>query len=436
MISSEELHRIIERIGVFCPWYVQWLESLQKDKKIELEQLPLITAPVLERYYYSSDNPLAGSDGLYEYRTSGTSSGRRKAIYYSETDEAAYMRIKLDVFRTIMGSAGYRTALADMGTGHAEATAARVFRQLGMEVTSIPYTLPIEQHLARLQSFQPEVLYTMPSILDRILLSSEHPESYGIRHVILVGEMAPAGWIRRAAERLGIAVERITDTYGSIEMGTLAYYSPQYGRYLLTEGLIAEGVGTEVLGEGVEPLPEQEQVLVLTSTVRESFPALRYVTYDVVRDLRPIIVDGVERMSFQSIVKRIGPDLKHGEKISIYDIEDVVNRHLGRLSSVRVYMDGNELKVVVYSLDDPNCSNGHRPEKLNGQEHTNKTKASRLLLEAVRQELEERIPEIGAMIRSGILGRIQVVYGSFQDEKQRSRVKHKKVYYDKVEGSE
>lgn len=452
MISPEQLNQIIDRIGVYCPWYVQWLGYHPKDKRIELEQLPLITAPVLERYYYSPDNPLTGLGGLHEYRTSGTSSGRRKAIYYSETDEAAYMTIKLDVFRTIIGSYGYRTALADMGTGHAEATAAQVFRQLGLEVESIPYTLPIEQHLARLQSFQPEVLYTMPSILDRILLSSDHPESYGIRHVILVGEMAPAGWIRRVAERLGIAVEQITDTYGSIEIGTLAYYSPQYGRYLLTEGLIAEGVGTELLGEGMEPLPEQEQVLVLTSTARESFPALRYVTYDVVRDLRPIIVDGVERMSFQSIVKRIGPDLKHGEKISVYDIEDVVNRHLGQLSSVRVHMDGNELKVVIYSLNDLNSSNNdcgtdeqhskveqgseNSPEELNGQEHTNVTEARSLLLETIRQELEERIPEIGGMIRSGILGQIQVVYGSFLDEEQRSRVKYKKIYYDKVEGSE
>lgn len=413
MISSAILQKVIERIGEYCPWYVQRLGALRIDDPDQLEQLPLITSTVLEKHYYSDDNPLQGRKGLYKYRTSGTSSGRRKTIYYSEADEAEYMRIKLDVFRTILGTANYRTALADMGTGHAEATAVEVFRQLGMEVESVPYTLPIEQHLELLQNFKPEVLYTMPSILERILLAAEHPEAYGIRHVVLVGEMAPSGWIRRAAERLGMDEERITDTYGSIEMGTIAYHSPQHGRYLLAEGLVAEGIGAEDLGEGVEPLPGKEQVLVLTSTVREAFPAIRYVTYDVVRDLRPIIVDGVERMSFQGIVKRIGPDLKHGEKISIYDIEDVVNRHLSQVS-VRVHMDGEGLKVFVYGID--------------GSVTTE-------ILDAIQQDLEERIPEIGAMIRSGIIGRIRVAGGSFQDEEQRRSVKHKKIYYDKNEGS-
>lgn len=421
MVSSADLNQLIERMGTYCPWYVSAFAPLEKNKKMELEQLPLITASVLEQFYYSSKNTLADMSDLYEYRTSGTSSGRRKSIYYSKADEEAYLRIKLDVFRDILGSSGYRTALADMGTGHAEATAVEVFRELGLEVESIPFTLPIEQHLARLESFKPEVLYTMPSILERILLHTDDPKLYGIKHVILVGEMAPHGWIHQVAERLGIAEEKITDTYGSIEIGTLAYYAPKYGRYLFADGLIAEGVGTDMLEEELDPLPDREQVLVLTSSVREAFPAIRYVTYDVVRDLRSILVDGVERMSFHSIVKRIGPDLKHGEKISIYDIENVVNQHMGQMSSVRVHIDGNRLKVIVYSSEDPACMS--------------QLSRSEEVLEKLRQALEEHIPAIGVMIHSGILSRIQVVRGIFDDEEQRGRVKHKKIYYDKVEGS-
>lgn len=420
MVTSGELHQIIERMGMYCPWYASLLGSLSKNKSLELKQLPLISASVLEKYYYLSDQPLSQLGGLYKYHTSGTSSGKRKLIYYSQADEDTYMQIKLEVFRSIMGSAGYQTALADMGTGHAEVTAVEVFRRLGLEADSISFTLPIEQHLERLESYKPEVLYTMPSILDRILLQSDNPKSYGIRHVILVGEMAPAGWIRQVAGCLGIAEEQITDTYGSIEIGTLAYYSHEYGRYLFADGIVAEGVGTEMLEEELEPLPNHEQVLVLTSTVREAFPALRYVTYDVVRDLRPIIVNGVERMSFQSIVKRIGPDLKHGEKISIYDIEDVIHQQLGQMSSIRVQMDGNSLKVIVYNPDKP--------------DYQSRSSEAEERLEVIRQALEERIPAIGAMIHSGILGRIQVVRGGFDDEEQRSRVKHKKIYYGKVEG--
>jgi phenylacetate-coenzyme A ligase PaaK-like adenylate-forming protein len=413
----------IEGMSQRFPWYRQLQQHRRQDalhanqaagsgpaSELALRQLPLITASVLEQHYYTDGNPLAGRSDHYGYRTSGTSSGRRKTIYYSEQDEEAYLRIKLDVFRAILAPFGYRTAIADVGTGHAEATAAFVFRSMGMEVHSLSYRLPVEQHIEQLARIKPEVLYTMPSMLDRILLAADDPSAWGICHVVLVGEMASPGWIARVAERLHIGEERITDTYGSIEIGTIAYYSHEHGRYLFAEGITAEGIGPEALEEDLEPLPAGEQVLVLTSAVREAFPALRYVTYDVVRDLRPISVDGAGsmRMSFRSIVKRIGPDLKHGEKISIYDIEEVVYRHLGD-AAIRVQVAGNALRVHLYS------------------QH-----AGADLLERIRSELENHIPAIGAMIQGGMLGGIEVI-GSARDDAldlaSRSAVKNKKIYY-------
>ncbi len=388
-------------------WYPLGHDLERSDEESgALTALPLMSAATLERFYYTENNPFLQRADLNRYQTSGTSSKRRKTIFYSKSDEEAYLRIKLDIFRRILDGHKYRTAMADMGTGHAEATAVEVFRELGMEVQSLSFQLPVEQHIERLASFRPEVLYTMPSILDRILLASVDPAVYGIRHVILVGEIAAPGWIKRVAERLCIAEEQITDTYGSIEIGTIAYFSHEHRRYLFAEGLLAEGVSAESLGEDLEPLAdEQEQVLILTSTVRDSFPALRYVTYDVVRDLRPIMVNGISRQSFQSIVKRIGPDLKHGEKISIYDIEDVVYRHLGN-ASVRVNVAGNSLRVYVYS-----------------------TNATTAVLESIRFDVENRIPEIGMMIRARILAGIQVIGGTFEDSLSRASVKNKKIFY-------
>lgn len=405
----ERLQFIVDRMAQHFPWYARRLASelTREGPPSALEQLPLVNASMLEAHYYSADNPLALRDDLYKYQTSGTSSGRRKAIYYSERDEEEYMRIKLDVFRTVLGSEVYRSALADMGTGHAEATAVDVFRRLGMEVESISFRSPIEQHIERLAAFKPEVLYTMPSILDRILLASEDPAAYGIRRVILVGEIASPGWRTQTAKRLGIDARDITDTYGSIEIGTIAYYSHEHERYLFADGIVAEGVSAESIGDGLEPLSDaEEQVLVLTSEVREAFPALRYVTYDVVRDLRPIQVEGELRQSFQSIVKRIGPDLKHGEKISIYDIEDVVYRHLQE-AAIRVKVTGNALCVHVYGKN-----------------------AAGPVLESIRRDVEDRIPEIGMMIRAGILDGIQVTGDSFDDANHRSSVKYKKISYE------
>ncbi|MDQ0892430.1 phenylacetate-coenzyme A ligase PaaK-like adenylate-forming protein [Paenibacillus sp. V4I9] len=388
-------------------WYPLGHDLERSDEESgALTALPLMSAATLETFYYTENNPFHQRADLNRYQTSGTSSKRRKTIFYSKSDEEAYLRIKLDIFRRILDGHKYRAAMADMGTGHAEATAVEVFRELGMEVETLSFQLPVEQHIERLASFRPEVLYTMPSILDRILLASVDPAAYGICHVILVGEIAAPGWIKRVAERLSIAEEQITDTYGSIEIGTIAYFSHEHRRYLFADGLLAEGVSAESLGEDLEPLTdEQEQVLILTSTVRDSFPALRYVTYDVVRDLRPIMVDGVPRQSFQSIVKRIGPDLKHGEKISIYDIEDVVYRHLGN-ASVRVNVAGNSLRVYVFS-----------------------TNATTAVLESIRFDVENRIPEIGMMIRARILAGIQVIGGTFEDSLSRASVKNKKIFY-------
>ncbi|QCT03905.1 coenzyme F390 synthetase-like protein [Paenibacillus algicola] len=419
MISSEQCHEMIARVSGCCPWYVTWAGLDFKNRNLRLSSLPLMTSSVLEQYYYTPDSGLSAQSGMLEYRTSGTSSGRRKSIFYTPSDEHHYVNIKLDVYRTILGADSYRSALADMGTGHAEATAVEVFQRLGMTAESISFRLPIEQHLEKLLQFQPEVLYTMPSILERILLTSPDPAAYGIRKVVLVGEIAPKGWMARAAEQLNLTLADMTDTYGSIEIGTMAYYSHEHGRYVLTDGLTAEGVGAEELGEGLEPLPPGEQILVLTSSVREAFPAIRYVTYDVVRDLRPIEVNGVQRMSFDSIVKRVGPDLKHGEKISIYDIEDVLYRRLGT-GSVRVHMDLHGLQVKVYSPAHPTSG---EPAFTSAE------------LEAAGRELEQRIPEIAAMVQAGIIGRITVTEQRFQDEDHRSAVKQKKIHYNHREGS-
>lgn len=414
MRDSNILQQALVRSRRYMPWYEGWLrrsigrelDEMAQEPRLELEHLPLMTHTVLEELYYTDDNPLADRSHVHYYRTSGTSSGRRKAIYYSEADEEDYIRFKLQVYRQILGSGQYRSAIADMGTGHAEATSIEVFRRLGMNAESIPFQAPIEQHLKRLALCKPEVLYTMPSILDRILNASIDATEYGIRHVILVGEMASPAWIQLTAKRLGIGADHITDTYGSIEIGTIAYYSHEHGRYLLTDGLLAEGVRPEQLDADLEPLVNaEESVLVLTSGHREAFPAIRYVTYDVVRDLRPIMVDGRLRQSFSSIVKRIGPDLKHGEKISIYDIENVVLRHL-HAGSVQVKVAHNALIVYIFH-----------------------STAEQAILQRIKHDIEQQIPEIGAMIQSGILGEIQVIRGDGEPGAGTTSVKHKKIWY-------
>ncbi|WP_233531200.1 phenylacetate--CoA ligase family protein [Paenibacillus alkalitolerans] len=408
MLINNELSDQIRRTANIFNWYAEMIEPLrngvERGLPLELEQLPLMTSRLLEKHYYSGDDPLGPRAGLSRYRTSGTSANRRKSIYYSKQDEERYIRIKTEVFADILRGFQARKAMADMGTGHAAATAETVFRTLGLEVETVSYTLPIERHLERLAAFRPDVLYTMPSILDRILMASPDPSVYGIRKVILVGEAASLSWLGQAAERLGLAPGDITDTYGSIEVGTIARYDHDLGRYLFTDGIFAEGLTAREAGEDEEHLAEDERVLVLTSTVRDMFPVIRFVTYDVVRDFRPVIVNGEPRQSFRSIVRRIGSELKHGEKISIYDIENAVYRHI-RNASIMVSAADNALTVQIFG-----------------------DSATEEALRAIRCDVADRIPEIGVMIRNGMLRDIRVVACPFDDSVNRSAVKLKKIY--------
>ncbi|WP_245987901.1 CoF synthetase [Cohnella lupini] len=402
--------RKVSRVLDIFPWYGQLIADYVSDSTEirSFSQLPLLTSELLEQHYYQPDPPFEPQLQLNTtfYRTSGTSSLRRKTIYYSEEDELNYIRIKSDIFRRILLNSGVVTALSDMGTGHAASTAPEIFTSIGMSVESIDFRQPIGLHIDKLREFRPHVLYTMPSILDHILSSSaEDPASYGIRQVILVGESASPAWLRSVSERLRLAETDITDTYGSIEIGTIAYYSHDHGRYLFAEGIEAEGVSAETLFPDMDPLSDGESVLVLSSYVRDLFPALRYVTYDIVRDLRPILVDGQWTQSFQAIVGRIGPDLKHGEKISVYDIEDVVYRHL-REAKVRIRVSGNKLTVLI---DSENKS----PEIYSG----------------IERDLLERIPEIGIMIRGGMLDALRVIPSEVIFEG--SVLKHKRIFYDR-----
>lgn len=393
--------KVLEVIEVF-PWYKDLISSEQRE--YSLQNLPLMTSELMDTHYY---NQTAADPSLAVYRTSGTSSGRRKAIVYSEEDDRNYVDIKTKLYAKLLAGSGCSRALADMGTGHAANTALDIFERLGMESCSIPFELPIGEHIERLQAFQPDLLYTMPSILDHIVYAAADPRSFGIRRIILVGEIASPEWQRNMAALFGIEPRDITDTYGSIEIGTIAYYDHDLDRYIFTDGIVAEGIGAGELGEELEPLGKDESILVLTSEVRRMLPAIRFVTYDVVRDFRTVMIEGVEKQSFGAIVKRVGKELKHGEKISLYDIEQVVYRHLED-AIIRVKVKNNALAVYIKSKSaDPS------------------------VIAAIRSDIRECIPEIGQMITNHLLRDIEVILAADGEQLEGGKVKNKKLYYQK-----
>ncbi|MFD2877289.1 hypothetical protein ACFTAO_16765 [Paenibacillus rhizoplanae] len=101
--------------------------------------------------------------------------------------------------------------------------------------------------------------------------------------------------------------------------------------------------------------------------------------------------------------KRVGRELKHGEKISIYDIEQVVYRHLQQ-ARVRVHVSHNALSVYIQSRSaDPSC------------------------IPVIREEIRACIPEIGLMIANHLLDDIEVILTEEDEELIGGQVKNKKT---------
>lgn len=399
MLSSEKLQRKIGEVVQVFPWYKQFLAEHAID---DIAKLPLMTSEILERHYYNQP----ADPSLAVYQTSGTSSKTRKKIVYSAEDDRHYLQLKAELFTGFLKGSGVKKSLADMGTGHAANTASQIFDLMGLENDTVSYQSPVNEHIEKLAAFRPELLYTMPSILDNIVYAARDPLAFGIKKIILVGEIAPRRWIRSIAETFRIAEQDITDTYGSIEIGTIAYFSHEHQRYLLVDGMFAEGLQAHEADPELQELGEGESILALTSFARRMFPAVRFVTYDVVRDLRTVKAGGKEVQSFQAIVKRVGPELKHGEKISIYDIEEVVYRHLND-AAIRVRVQDNRLTVYIRSKS-------HSPSAI----------------EIIREEIRRQIPEIGTMIQNGILADIEISVIGEGGQLPKGTVKSKKLYMD------
>ncbi|MNO90238.1 hypothetical protein D3C76_817450 [compost metagenome] len=53
------------------------------------------------------------------------------------------------------------------------------------------------------------------------------------------------------------------------------------------------------------------------------------------------------------------------------------------------------------------------------------------VLEAIQQDISNQIPEIGVMIRNGLLQEIRVVSGVFDDVHYRKAIKAKRIHTDK-----
>jgi phenylacetate-coenzyme A ligase PaaK-like adenylate-forming protein len=361
---DEEIECIVSAVADRFPWYRSQLSASTFASTRRLEDLPYLSDDVLLAHYYASTDPLGPNE--VPYHTSGTVSGTRKRVLWSQGDHGAYVAQRAAILGPFLS--GCRSACADLGTGHAAASAREVFDLLGLKSESIDFTLPIARHIEILNRSQPEVLFTMPMILDRLLATEELFAP--IRKIILLGDVAPQRWLQEVARRLQIETSDITDLYGSIEVGSIAYLDHADRRYRFGPNIIPEVIDAP-----------DGQILVVTSLARVSFPAIRYVTGDLVEGFK---ADG-DGFSFEAVTGRVSDDLKHGEKLSRLSILEATSAVLSSID-VEIFRDGHRMMIEVAS---PDFSRD----------------AARRIVELIRGAN----PAVDQMIRSGLIGDIEVV---------------------------
>lgn len=386
-LDTTTRHAISELVQQHCrtfPWYAELMRQRGLSADSPLELLPIVDEQMLIKEYYTAQRPdLVDASG---YMTSGTASGLRKRIMYSPDDHERYIAHRRELFETFLVDVPQGSvAVADLGTGHAAASAQRIFREMGYAAHDIDFTRPIAEHVERLNEWQPDVFFTMPMILERLMRSDSLRISP--KKIMVVGDVAPENWRRNVAERFGIGFEDVLDIFGSIETGAIAYYCAQTGLYHFHDHIVPEVVQPKVIyqdcDQDLEVGDTTSGILLLTSLARQYFPALRFATNDVVTGLRRIDWEGRPQYVFERIEGRFGGEIKHGERISHHDLVTAINQVFPGVAFDVVNDQKLEIRVVVDEV---------APEQA----------------AALRGHLLAASPDVAQMIESGLVADITV----------------------------
>jgi fumarate---(S)-2,3-diaminopropanoate ligase len=333
---------LVARLRQTFKWYDALLLEAGYDADEDPSRLPYIDEHILTEHYNDAHDPWLKD--CTAYYTSGTSTGARKRILYSAEDHDLYVGQRQKIFARFL-SPECKMACSDLGTGHAASSALETFEGLGVECFHIDFRRPVREHIAVLNEHRPDVLFTMPMVLDSLIQAGGL--NFQPRKIITVGDVASRAWKRRIVEHFSLRREDLLDIVGSIEVGSIAYECFDCGLYHFDDHIIPETIKPSELYEDFSDRGTAE-ILILTSLARSVFPAARFITNDLVEGFRMRDCGGLARYSFERIIGRTGSEFKNGENISLYDINEAVNTFLPA-SPFEVRRDSGKFVIRVCS---------------------------------------------------------------------------------------
>ena len=335
---------LVARLRRTFPWYDTLVIEAGYDVDHDPQRLPYIDEHILTQHYYEAHNPKLND--CRAYYTSGTSTGARKRILYSTEDHELYVEQRRKIFAHFL-TPECKTACSDLGTGHAASSAVEIFGKLNVECFYIDFRRPVGEHVALLNENQPDVLFTMPMILDRLIQADDL--HFRPRKIITVGDVVSPAWKKRIADFFSLQRKDLLDVVGSIEIGSIAYECFDCGLYHFDDHIIPETISPSELYEDFTNYGNAE-ILILTSLARSVFPAARFITNDLIEGFTTRECRGATRYSFERIVGRTGSEFKNGENISLYDVNEAVNTFLPA-SPFEVRKDSGKFTIRVCSPD-------------------------------------------------------------------------------------
>ena len=394
MVSPDGLDasdtRLIEaaarRAAARFPWYRDRLGMTDGKDNGNGPLAPILREADLATTYYATGGP-AGRLGK-TYTTSGTSAGVPKRVWWPAEDHARYVEHRAQVIERFSGPS-CKTACADLGTGHAADSALEIFSRAGLRGSQIDVTLPVERHVELLRRQRPDLLFTMPMILERVVAAGG--PGYVPRRIVVVGDLAPHEWRRAMADRIGLDPRHILDVFGSIEVGAIAHSDTLVGAYLFHAHIIPEVIRPNAGAD-------DRGLLVLTSLERDGFPVVRYVSGDLVAELRRFDLPDGPRWGYTRHLGREGSELKHGEMLSLHSVALAMAQ---AAPGVAWEMRRAGLGVVI-DID----RRSYTPT----------------IADDVRTAIRGAHPSVDQMIRSGLVGDIAVQPASFAADAQKHRV--------------
>lgn len=304
-LTDVDVGALARRYAGTFPWYAALVGPSDADA-VPLSRLPVIDTDLLDRHYFGAGADLDGGTTL----PSSTTGGRTRAVRYSPGDRESYVAQRKRLFEWFLAGLPAETTVVDVGAGPVVAPAARIFTELGLRCHDLDATRPVADQVARLNGWRPDVLSTTPATLDRLWRAHE-PLAIAPRKIILAGAAAQPAWRRRVADRFGIGFGDVLDVLDSIEIGAIAYYCAETDLYHFHDHIVPEVLAPPGISAGrdAEPGPRgwERGVLILTSFAREYFPALRFLTRDMVSGLRTVRWRNRTVRAFERIEGPAGP---------------------------------------------------------------------------------------------------------------------------------